>query len=69
MMGLDFDELRLSAHRVGRLSAVGCISTKVCVLVLGILWATRTDGPRVRSLTSRSRYDLRLGIPIVASVT
>ena len=69
MVGLDFNELRLSAHCVGRLSAVGCISTQICIPVLGILWPPRADGPRVRSLTFRSRYDLRLGIPIGASVT
>ena len=54
MMGLDLDELRLSAHCVRRLPAVGCIGTEICVLILGQLWSTRIDGPRVRSLTSRS---------------
>ena len=65
---IDLDELRLGAHSVGRLSGVGCISTEICVLVLGILWSTRVDGLRVRSLTFRSRYDLRLGIPGAGSV-
>ena len=68
MIGIDLDKLRLGAHWVGRLSAVGCISTWICVLVLGIFRSTRADGARVRSLTFGSRYDLRLGIPIAASV-
>ena len=68
MIGVDLDELRLGARCVGRLSAAGCIRTQICILVLSILWSTRADGPRVHSLTFGPRYDLRLGIPIAASV-
>lgn len=68
MIGIDLDELRLGTHCVGRFSAVGGISTKICILVLGILWSTRAGGPRVHSLIFWPRYDLRLRIPIVASV-
>ena len=65
MIGFDLDKLRLGAHCVRRLSAVGSISTQICVLVL-VLWSTRTDGPGVRSLTFRPRWNLRLGIAIAA---
>lgn len=68
MIRIDLHKLRLGAHCVGRLSAVRCISTEICILVLGIFWSARADGPRVRSLTFRSRDDLRLGIPIATSV-
>ena len=37
MVGSDFYKLRLGAHCVGRSSAVGRISTQICVLILCIL--------------------------------
>ncbi len=69
MMGLDLDKLRLGAHCIRRLPAVGCVGTKIRVLILGQLRPTLANGPRVRSLTFWSRYDLRLGIPTAALVT
>ena len=68
-MGIGLGILRLGAHCVGKLSAVGRIGTEIRILVLCILWSPRGHGTRVNSLSFGSRYDLRLGIPIAASVT
>lgn len=68
MIGFDLGKLRLGAHCVGWSFAVGRICTWICVLILCVLWSAGAHGSRVHPLNFGSRYDLRLGIPIIASV-